>query len=136
MKGQKEIPQELKDKVRILIVEDNLLNQKLVRFMLKNWGFKCDISSNGKLAIKNLEENKYDLILMDIEMPEMNGYVTSQYIRNNLNLTTPIIATTAHVSRKEKEKCVNFGMTDYISKPIKGEELNSLIINYLFPNNK
>jgi len=133
MQGQKDIPQELKDKIKILIVEDNIFNQKLTGFMLNNRGFKCDISSNGKLAIKKLERNKYDLILMDIEMPEMNGYKTCEYIRKNLNLTVPIIATTAHVSEKEKERCVSFGMTDYISKPIKGEELNSIIINYLFP---
>jgi CheY-like chemotaxis protein len=126
------IPQELKDKIKILVVEDNILNQKLAGFMIKKWGFQYDICENGKLAIENPNLNKYDLILMDIQMPEMNGYETTQYIREHLKLGVPIIAMTSHVMPGEREKCLSFGMTDYISKPIREEEFYNLITNYLF----
>jgi CheY-like chemotaxis protein len=126
------IPKELKEKIRILVVEDNLLNQKLAGFMLKDWGFQYDISANGKQAIENLKINHYDLILMDIQMPEMNGYETTVYIRDKLKLGMPIIATTSHSSTEERERCLMSGMTDYLTKPIKEEELYNLVTNYLF----
>src|SRR5687768_8684900 len=113
------IPRELKEKIRILVVEDNLLNQKLASFMLRDWGFQYDISANGKQAIENLKINHYDLILMDIQMPEMNGYEATVYIRDQLKLGIPIIATTSHSSQEERERCLMSGMTDYLTKPIK-----------------
>jgi CheY-like chemotaxis protein len=70
---------------------------------------------------------------MDVQMPEMNGYETTEYIRENLKLTIPIIATTAHASGSEKEKCMKCGMTEYLTKPLKGAELNELIAGYIFP---
>ena len=126
------IPSELKDKIKILVVEDNPLNQKLADFMLANWGFKHDICTNGKLALELLKLNSYDLILMDILMPEMDGFQTTQYIRRNLELGLPIIAMTSHAIPGEREKCLSAGMTDYIEKPVKEEQLYNLIINYLF----
>jgi CheY-like chemotaxis protein len=126
------IPKELKPKIRVLVVEDNLLNQKLAGFMLKGWGFQYDICANGKQAIENLKINHYDLILMDIQMPEMNGYETTVYIRDRLKLGMPIIATTSHSSQDERERCLMSGMTDYLTKPIKEEELYNLVTNYLF----
>src|ERR1035437_3144333 len=126
------IPQKLKDKIKILVVEDNLLNQNLAGFMLKDWGFKYTICSNGKNALDNLKSNTYDLILMDIQMPELNGHETAEHIRRKLKLELPIIAMTAHAMPGEKEKCLRVGMTDYISKPINEIELFNMITNYLF----
>jgi CheY-like chemotaxis protein len=126
------IPPGLKKKIKILVVEDNPLNQKLAGFMLANWGYKYDICSNGRQALEYLKLNSYDLILMDIQMPEMNGYETTQYIRKNLELGLPIIAMTSQSSPHERERCLVNGLNDYIEKPIKEEELYNLIINYLF----
>jgi signal transduction histidine kinase len=122
---------DVQDKVNVLIVEDNLLNQKLAGFMLKDLGFDFDICDNGKLAIEKLKSNNYNLVLMDIQMPEMNGYETTEYIRDQLKLTMPIIAMTAHALPGEREKCISFGMTDYISKPIKEIDLNNLMAKYI-----
>jgi CheY-like chemotaxis protein len=126
------IPPEFKNKIRILVVEDNMLNQKLAAFMLKGWGFKYDICSNGKQALERLKVDTYDLILMDIQMPEMDGYEATRVIREELKLGVPIIATTSHASPGEREKCLLHGMTDYLTKPIKEEELYNLVTNYLF----
>jgi CheY-like chemotaxis protein len=132
MKTDRIIPPEFKEKIRIMVVEDNLLNQKLASFMLKAWGFSHDIFGNGKLAVEALKQQHYDLIILDIQMPEMNGYETSVYIRNELKRGMPIIATTSHCSPEERERCLSCGMTDYLSKPIKEEELYNLVTNYLF----
>ncbi|MDO9186121.1 MAG: ATP-binding protein [Bacteroidia bacterium] len=119
------------DKIKILIVEDNLLNQKLAAFMIADFGYAFDICGNGKLAVDKLEKNVYDLVLMDIQMPEMDGYEATGVIRKKLMLNIPIIAMTAHAMPGEKDKCLGFGMTDYISKPIKETDLHNLIIKYI-----
>ncbi|MDP1744693.1 MAG: ATP-binding protein [Bacteroidota bacterium] len=119
------------DKIKILIVEDNLLNQKLAAFMIKDFGYKFDICGNGKLAVDKLKQDIYDLVLMDIQMPEMDGYEATGVIRKKLMLNIPIIAMTAHAMQGEKDKCLGFGMTDYISKPIKENDLHNLIIKYI-----
>ena len=93
MLTDRKIPQEYKDRIRVLVVEDNVLNQKLAGFMIRDWGFRHDIAANGKLAVEQLKLNSYDLILMDIEMPEMNGYDCTRYIREEMKLGLPIIAT-------------------------------------------
>jgi signal transduction histidine kinase/ActR/RegA family two-component response regulator len=120
--------------IKVLVAEDNLLNQKLAAFMLKDWGAEYDICNNGKLAIEKLKTNSYDIVLMDIQMPEMNGYEATEHIRNTLKLTLPIIAMTAHALPGEREKCLSFGMTDYISKPIKENDLRDLINKYIHVN--
>ncbi len=122
---------EITGNLKILVVEDNILNQKLASFMLKDWKIDFDICDNGKLAVEKLKSEKYNLILMDIQMPEMNGYEATEYIRNQLKLTIPIIAMTADALPGEKEKCIGFGMTDYISKPIKAIDLKNLINTYI-----
>ena len=121
----------LKNAVKILIVEDNLLNQKLAGFMLKDFGFAFDICENGKLAVEKLKHDVYDLILMDIQMPEMDGYEATGFIRDKLVLKLPIIAMTAHALPGERDKCISLGMTDYISKPIKENVLHNLIIKHI-----
>lgn len=118
-------------KARILVVEDNLLNQKLLVLMLQNKGFEVEVSNNGKLAVDKLRDRKFDLVLMDIEMPELNGYEATQMIRHELKLDLPVIALTAHASEGEREKCLSYGMSDYLSKPFRGEEFYQIILNHL-----
>src|ERR1043166_636191 len=128
----RKIPETLKRKIRILVVEDNLLNQKLAAFMLDDWGFHYDLALNGKVALELLKEKEYDLILMDIQMPEMNGYEATHVIREKMKLEVPIIATTSNASEEEREKCLSAGMTDYLTKPIRSVQLYNLVTNYLF----
>jgi len=123
-----------KTKLSVLVVEDNVMNQKLAGFMLNDWGFDFDVCNNGKLAIEKLKNHSYHLILMDIQMPEMNGYEATKFIRNHLNINIPVIAMTAHALPGEREKCISYGMTDHISKPINENELRTLIDKYLDVN--
>ena len=108
-------------KMKVLVVEDIALNQLLMKTLLDDFGFKCEIASNGKIAIEKLQNNTYDVILMDLQMPEMDGFEATNYIRNTMNLNIPIIALTANVTTVDLEKCKAVGMNDYISKPV--EEL-------------
>jgi len=95
---------------------------------LTDFGFECDIAENGKIVIEKLKEKEYDVILMDLQMPEMNGFETTDYIRNTMNSKIPIIALTADVTSIDIEKSKKIGMDDYISKPIDEELLYSKII--------
>jgi CheY-like chemotaxis protein len=113
----------------ILLVEDDLLNVKFVQHILAEYGIKTDVAANGKIAIHKVKENKYDLVLMDLEMPEMNGFEATEYIRVSLKNTVPIIALTAHTMAGEKEKCLKIGMNDYIAKPIEVNLLFGVIYN-------
>lgn len=106
-------------KLKILLCEDNLLNQKLARSVIQNFGFELDIAENGEEGIALLSKNKYDLVLMDLQMPVKDGYQTTEYIRNEMKLTIPIIAMTAHSLVGEQERCFNVGMDAYIPKPFK-----------------
>ncbi|HXU27323.1 MAG TPA: response regulator [Bacteroidia bacterium] len=111
----------------ILLVEDETLNQMVAKYLLENeLGAHVEIASNGKMAISMLEKANFDLIIMDIQMPKMNGYDTAYYIRNKLSEPknkTLILAMTAHAFKDEEIKCKEAGMNDFISKPIKIEEL-------------
>ena len=117
-------------KVNILIVEDNPMNLRIAELLLEGWGFRYDHAENGRAALELLRKKAYDLVLMDIQMPEMDGYTAARKIRQELRLDVPIIATTAHAFAGEREKCISYGMNDYISKPIKEDELFSLIVRY------
>ena len=110
-------------KLRILLCEDNVLNQKLVKNVICNFGFQLDIAGNGEAGIEFLSKNKYDLILMDLQMPVKDGYQTTQYIKNEMNLNIPIIAMTAHSLVGEQERCFSEGMNAYVPKPFKQEVL-------------
>ncbi|HVB02861.1 MAG TPA: PAS domain S-box protein [Chitinophagaceae bacterium] len=121
---------DMKDK-KILVAEDNAINQKVVYYTLMRVGAHVDIAGNGKEAVTRLEEGLvYDLILMDIQMPEMDGYQTTRHIRNKLKMNIPIIAMTATVLQGEKEKCLEAGMNDYISKPFAPADLFKKIANH------
>jgi PAS domain S-box-containing protein len=103
---------------RVLVVEDNEANQKVIYHMLDKIGIDADLADNGKVAIKLLEDGfQYDLVIMDLQMPEMDGFETTEYIRQNLKLTIPIIAMTASALRNEKIKCMELGMNEYLNKP-------------------
>jgi len=103
--------------VRILLAEDNKLNQKLGSFALKNNGAIVEFAEDGEAAVEMAKKQVYDIILMDLQMPKMNGYEATEEIRKNLKVNTPIIACTAHSLVGERTKCIEAGMNDYISKP-------------------
>jgi signal transduction histidine kinase/CheY-like chemotaxis protein/HPt (histidine-containing phosphotransfer) domain-containing protein len=106
-------------KLKILLCEDNALNQKLAKNVIQNFGFELDIAENGQEGINLLSKNKYDLVLMDLQMPVKDGYQTTQYIRNEMDLAIPIIAMTAHSLVGEQERCYDVGMDAYVPKPFK-----------------
>ncbi len=112
-----ELEREIKN-IKILVVEDVKLNQLLMRTILEDFKFEYDIADNGKIAIEKMQTETYDLILMDLQMPEMNGFEATEYIRNTLHLKIPIIALTADVTTVVVEKCKAVGMNDYVSKPL------------------
>ncbi len=116
---------------RILIAEDNEINQLLLKHLLKEWNLEYDMALNGKEAIELLKKKKFDLILMDIQMPEMDGCTATKHIREVLHLKIPVIAITAHAMAGEREKCLEFGMNEYISKPLRENELLNLILHFL-----
>ncbi|MGN8055047.1 response regulator [Pedobacter sp. 22163] len=113
--------------IHIMVVDDNVMNQDLMANVLGYWGFSFSIASNGREAIEQVKIGHFDLILMDIQMPEMDGYSATVYIRTELHLDIPIIAMTAHAMSGEREKCISLGMNDYISKPVNEQELLDLI---------
>ncbi len=117
--------------VKVLVVEDIALNQLLMRTLLDEFGFECDIAANGKLAIEKLQHKVYDIILMDLQMPELNGFEATEYIRKTLKLSIPIIALTADVTTADLAKCKAVGMDDYISKPVDERLLQSKIVLFL-----
>ena len=116
--------------LKLLVAEDNEINQKLIKHLFRNWNLAYDMVSNGNQAIEALKATQYDLVLMDIQMPEKDGYTATQEIRGTLGVTTPIIAMTAHAFAGEREKCLSYGMNDYISKPIKENKLHELIARF------
>jgi signal transduction histidine kinase/response regulator of citrate/malate metabolism/HPt (histidine-containing phosphotransfer) domain-containing protein len=111
-------PDFLKD-IKILLVEDNELNQLLAVKVFGKWDKQIDIADNGKIAIEKITNTDYDIILMDIQMPEMDGNELTHYIRTNMGEKSkvPIIALTAHATLEEEKRCLQNGMNDYLSKP-------------------
>jgi len=114
--------------IKVLVVEDIALNQLLMKTLLDDFGFERDIVGNGKIAIEKLESKSYDIILMDLQMPEMNGFEATEYIRNQMNSDIPIIALTADVTTVDLAKCKAVGMNDYIAKPVDERLLYSKIV--------
>jgi len=115
--------------IKVLVVEDIALNQLLMKTLLDDFGFERDIAANGKIAIEKLQQHDYDIILMDLQMPEMNGFEATDYIRNTMQSKIPIIALTADVTTVDLEKCRAVGMNDYIAKPVDESILYSKIVN-------
>jgi PAS domain S-box-containing protein len=122
-----ELDKEIKN-IRVLVVEDIALNQLLMKTLLNDFGFECEIAVNGKIALEKLQAASYDVILMDLQMPEMNGFEATEYIRKKLKSEIPIIALTADVTTVDLAKCKAVGMNDYISKPVDERLLYSKIV--------
>jgi two-component system sensor histidine kinase/response regulator len=114
--------------LRILLAEDNPMNQEVATAMLLSRGHVVDVVSNGREAVAAVERDTYDVVLMDVQMPEMDGFEATQAIRAMPRARDlPIIALTAHALSGERERCLSHGMTDYLAKPFKGHELFALI---------
>lgn len=112
---------------KIMIVEDNPINQQLALIVLNKMGYSADLAENGLEAIQKLHENKYELLFMDIQMPEMDGLEATRAIREKESWQPVIIAMTANAMEGDKEECLKAGMDDYLSKPVKPEEIASLL---------
>jgi CheY-like chemotaxis protein/HPt (histidine-containing phosphotransfer) domain-containing protein len=121
--------------VRILLAEDNLTNQEVASGMLKRLGWHADVACDGIQALQALSTHSYDLVLMDVQMPEMDGYEATRNIRDPnspvLNHNIPIIATTAHAMAGDADRCLTAGMSDYISKPIDPKILAKVVEKWL-----
>jgi signal transduction histidine kinase/CheY-like chemotaxis protein/HPt (histidine-containing phosphotransfer) domain-containing protein len=129
------IAEQKRQRVRILSAEDNPMNQKLVVILLKKAGYSVDAVEDGRMVIETVKRRAYDLILMDVQMPEMNGFEVTKIIREmeGGKQHTPIIAMTAHVMKGDRERCLQAGMDDYISKPIEPQELFAAIEKWTKP---
>ncbi|HUW05088.1 MAG TPA: ATP-binding protein [Williamwhitmania sp.] len=114
--------------IKVLVVEDIALNQLLMKTLLDDFGFDRDIAENGEIAIEKLQNKSYDVILMDLQMPVMNGFEATEYIRNKMHSKIPIIALTADVTTVDLAKCKAVGMNDYIAKPVDERLLYSKIV--------
>jgi PAS domain S-box-containing protein len=120
---------------RILLAEDNIINQLVAQGILKKMGLQVDIVANGAEAVKALAKNPYDLVLMDVQMPEMNGFEATEQIRNPQSAVAyheiPVIAMTAHAIQGYRERCLEAGMNDYITKPIDPKALSEMLDKWL-----
>ena len=123
----------LPENVRILLVEDNAVNQKVAVAMIKKLGGLIDVAVDGREAIAALEKGSYDLVLMDCQMPEMDGFEATRFIRQKgkTGARIPIIAMTASAMQADREKCILAGMDDFIAKPVQPEELARVLVKWL-----
>jgi CheY-like chemotaxis protein len=120
--------------LRILVAEDNVVNQMLAVRLLQKRGHDVTVAANGKEALDLLEQQSFDLVFMDIQMPEMDGFETTTRIRAQERQTgahIPIVAMTAHAMKGDEEHCLASGMDDYISKPIQADQLFAVVENLL-----
>ena len=131
MPGEKDIQQKLpanfseKYPLEILVAEDNLINQKVIMHILHKLGYKPGLVENGAEAVDEARKKQYDIILMDMQMPEMDGIQATRFIRQNLENQPVIIALTANTMEGDQEECLKAGMNDYLSKPVRLEELTN-----------
>jgi PAS domain S-box-containing protein len=123
-------PQDLRGK-RILLVEDNEYNRLLAKSFLRSAHLKVTEAENGEEAIERAQTQEFDLILMDVQMPVMDGFVATQHLRQQLGITTPIIALTASAINGEKQRCLAAGMNDYLTKPFYEDELMQLVHDWV-----
>jgi CheY-like chemotaxis protein len=124
-----------KRRVRILVAEDNVVNQKVALRILDKLGYRADAVADGKEALRALETIPYDLVLMDLQMPEMDGFEATGVIRDPRSRVRrhdiPVIAMTAHAMKGDRERCLEAGMDDYISKPVTALALNDILEKHL-----
>jgi len=124
-----------KKRIRILVAEDNVVNQKVALRILQKLGYRADAVADGREAVMALETIPYDLVLMDVQMPQMDGFEATGVIRDPAsrvrNHHIPVIAMTAHAMKGDREKCLEAGMDDYVSKPVTALALNDILEKYL-----
>ncbi|MGB0911932.1 MAG: response regulator, partial [Nitrospirales bacterium] len=135
----------VRSQTRILVADDHRVNQQLAVLMLERLGFRADIVANGNEAVEAVSRVPYSLVFMDCQMPEMDGYQATREIRNRAvsgkipdskdnngrTLRLPIIAMTANAMQGDREKCLEAGMDDYLSKPIKSDQLQLILSKWL-----
>ena len=119
--------------MRILLVEDNQVNLRVAEFILRGLGYVVDMVGNGKEALGAVAKTKYDAILMDCQMPEMDGYAATIAIRamEGSGAHTPIIALTAHSEESDLDRCLDAGMDDFLTKPIEPDRLQKTLAAWL-----
>ena len=126
---------ELKSRFRLLLVEDNAVNQDIALGVLERLGYRADVVDDGVEALKVLGQSDYDLVLMDCQMPNMDGYEATRHIRQSStpvrNHAIPIVAMTAHAMAGDREKCLEAGMIDYLTKPVDSRLLDRTIERWL-----
>jgi CheY-like chemotaxis protein len=118
---------------KVLLAEDNEINIMLFQEYMRCWNIECDVAENGLVALQKVKENKYNMVFMDLQMPEMDGYQATENIRQVLGkqyAELPIIALTASNTQESRDKAQETGMNDYITKPINASLLQSLIQKY------
>jgi len=117
--------------IKLLLAEDNELNQVIALTYLNRWGINTETAQNGLEALDKIKEKEYDIVLMDIQMPEMDGIKATEIIRNELRKSIPIIALTAHALNEEREKYMQVGFNDYVTKPIDEDILYNAILKHI-----
>lgn len=132
--SKKELVEKLPDNIAILAVEDNKVNQLLIEKILGKYGFQVVVAENGHEAIEKMSNSSFDIIFMDLQMPVMNGYVATRFIRNELQSEIPIIAVTANAFKDDIEQCYKAGMNAYISKPYHEEDILSALKKWVHPH--
>jgi len=130
------VPPETAKLIRILVAEDHLMNQRVMLRMLERLGYTADAVSNGREAVSALTRSPYDIVLMDCQMPELDGYEATRVIRSSGGRfrSTPIIAVTANAMDGDREKCLASGMSDYMSKPVLAQTLASTLEKWILPD--
>ena len=132
---ERERLREKRRRVHILLAEDNPVNQHVALKMLEKMGYRTHAVANGAEAIAALKAFSYDLVIMDCQMPKLDGYETTRQIRDPestvRNRRIPIIALTAHAMKGDQERCINAGMDDYLAKPVKPDELERVLEKWL-----
>jgi CheY-like chemotaxis protein len=116
--------------ITILVAEDNVINQKLMGLLLHQMGCSFEMANNGKEAVEMAEKKKFDCILMDLQMPIMDGFEAAALIRNGKSDAPPIIALTAHVFQEDAERCKASGMVDFLTKPVALKSLRETILKW------
>jgi PAS domain S-box-containing protein len=122
--------------VEILVVEDNPTNQQVVLMVLRALGYQPDTAENGRIAIEKVSSHRYDLILLDLQMPDLDGFEVARHIRTRLNYQPVIVAITAGASPEDRQRCLEAGMDDYVLKPFKISQLKDVVVKYARTSNR
>jgi CheY-like chemotaxis protein len=130
-----ELPENAKLSGHVLVAEDSPTNQKLIKLLLERMGLEVTVAENGKEAVEKASAQKFDLILMDMQMPNINGYEATRILRSK-SIQTAIVAVTAHVMTGDEQRCLNAGCNDYVPKPIDRRRLWEVVLKYLSERDK